>query len=107
LASLVSVLIAGVACGYGSVLAIADAAAGWDGSVLAAHGTRRHPVTGEFESPSAATLGRLGALVDVDALEAALSEWIAGPALAAPVPPRTEAPSASHAASSIGGTSAA
>jgi predicted transposase YbfD/YdcC len=85
LASLVSVLIAGVACGYASVLAIAGAAAGWDGQVLAAHGTRRHPVTGAFDPPSAATLGRLPALVDAEELEAALSEWIAGPALAAPV----------------------
>ena len=85
LASLVSVLIAGVACGYASVQAIADAAAGWDGLVLAAHGTRRHPVTGAFDPPSAATLGRLGALVDVDELESVFSEWIAGPALAAPV----------------------
>jgi predicted transposase YbfD/YdcC len=92
LASLVSVLIAGVACGHASVLAIAGAAAGWDGQVLAAHGTRRHPVTGEFDPPSAATLGRLPALVDVDELEAALSEWIAGPALAAPVPGKQQPP---------------
>jgi len=43
LASLVSVLVAGVACGYSSPLAIAGAAAGWDQEVLAAHGTRRNP----------------------------------------------------------------
>jgi hypothetical protein len=46
LGSLVSVLVAGVACGYSSFLAIAGAAAGWDQDVLAAHGTRRNPVTG-------------------------------------------------------------
>jgi hypothetical protein len=45
LGSLVSVLIAGVACGYTSLLAIAGAAAGWGQDVLAAHGTRRNPVT--------------------------------------------------------------
>ena len=39
LGSLVSVLVAGVACGYSSPLAIAGAAAGWDQEVLAAHGT--------------------------------------------------------------------
>jgi hypothetical protein len=36
LGSLVSVLVAGVACGYSSPLAIAGAAAGWDRDVLAA-----------------------------------------------------------------------
>src|SRR5512132_1717701 len=46
LSSLVSVLVAGVACGYSSFLAIAGAAAGWDPEVLAAHGTRRNRVTG-------------------------------------------------------------
>ena len=55
LGSLVSVLVAGVACGYSSFLAIAGAAAGWDQAVLAAHGTRRNPVTGEFEPLRLAT----------------------------------------------------
>jgi hypothetical protein len=47
LASLVSVLVAGVACGYASILAIAVAAAGWDPEVLAAHGSAatRRPVS--------------------------------------------------------------
>jgi hypothetical protein len=70
-----------VACGYSSFLAIAGAAAGWDPEVLAAHGTRRNPVTGAYEPPSASTLGRLPALLDADELEAALSAWLAGPAL--------------------------
>jgi predicted transposase YbfD/YdcC len=81
LSSLVSVLVAGVACGYCSFLAIAGAAAGWDQEVLAAHGTRRNPVTGAYEPPSASTLGRLPAMLDADELEAALSAWLAGPAL--------------------------
>ena len=38
LGSLVSVLVAGVACGYSSSLAIAGAAAGWDQEVLARTG---------------------------------------------------------------------
>ena len=46
LGSLVSVLVAGVACGYSGPLAIAGAAAGWDQEVLAAHGTRRNPGPG-------------------------------------------------------------
>ena len=81
LSSLVSVLVAGVACGYSSFLAIAGAAAGWDPEVLAAHGTRRSPVTGAYEPPSASTLGRLPALLDADELEAALAGWLTGPAL--------------------------
>jgi predicted transposase YbfD/YdcC len=81
LASLVSVLVAGVACGYTSILAIAQAAAGWDQEVLAAHGTRRDPATGRHEPPSASTLGRLPALLDADELEAGLSGWAAAAAL--------------------------
>lgn len=92
LGSLVSVLVAGVACGYSSVLAIAGAAAGWDPEVLAAHGTRRNPVTGAYEPPSASTLGRLPALLDADELEAGLSACLApvalDPALAARVAAR-------------------
>ncbi|HEV3295613.1 MAG TPA: transposase family protein [Streptosporangiaceae bacterium] len=81
LASLVSVLVAGVACGYASILAIAVAAAGWDPEVLAAHGVRRNPQTGEHEPPSASTLGRVPARLDAGELEAGLSGWIAAAAL--------------------------
>ena len=81
LASLVSVLIAGVACGYSSPLAIAGAAAGWDPEVLAAHGTRRNPRTGLHEPPSASTLDRLPALLDAGELEAGLTAWLAPAAL--------------------------
>jgi len=81
LASLVSVLIAGVACGYSSPLAIAGAAAGWDPEVLAAHGTRRSPRTGLHEPPSASTLDRLPALLDAGELEAGLTAWLAPAAL--------------------------
>jgi predicted transposase YbfD/YdcC len=92
LASLVSVLVAGVACGYASVLAIAVAAAGWDPEVLAAHGVRRNPRTGAHEPPSASTLGRVPALLDADELEAGLQGWIAaaalGPRLAARIAAR-------------------
>ncbi len=95
LGSLVPVLVAGVACGYSSFLAIAGAAAGWDQDVLAAHGTRRNPVTGLHEPPSASTLGRLPALLDADELEAGLSGCLApvalDPALAARVAARAAA----------------
>jgi predicted transposase YbfD/YdcC len=81
LGSLVSVLVAGVACGYSGPLAIAGAAAGWDQQVLAGHGCRRNPRTGLHEPPSASTLGRLPALLDADELEAGLSAWVAPAAL--------------------------
>ena len=81
LGSLVSVLVAGVACGYSSPLAIAGAAAGWDQEVLAGHGIRRNPRTGVFEPPSASTLDRLPALLDAGELEAGLTAWVAPAAL--------------------------
>jgi hypothetical protein len=92
LASLVSVLVAGVACGYASILAIAVAAAGRDPEVLAAHGVRHNPQTGEHAPPSASTLGRVPARLDADELEAGLPGWIAaaalGPRLAARIAAR-------------------
>src|SRR5258707_9451766 len=91
LGSLVSVLVAGVACGYSSILAIAGAAAGWDRDVLAAHGTRRNPVTGRHDPPSASTLARLPALLDADELEAGLSPCLAPVALDPPLAARTAA----------------
>ena len=83
LASLVSVLVAGVACGYTSMLAIAGAAAGWGQDVLAGHGCWPSPTTGQLVAPSTSTLTRLSALLDADELEAALSGWLAPVALAA------------------------
>jgi len=88
LASLLSVLVAGVACGYGGPLAIAQAAAGWDQEVLAAHGCRRCPATGLLVAPSASTLGRLPKLADADELEAGLSACLAAAALDPVVPAR-------------------
>jgi predicted transposase YbfD/YdcC len=81
LSSLVSVVVAGVACGYTSPLAIAQAAAGWDQEVLAGHGCWRSPVTGRLVAPSVSTLTRLPALLDADEVEAALSAWLAPAAL--------------------------
>jgi predicted transposase YbfD/YdcC len=95
LASLVSVLVAGVACGYSGPLAIAQAAAGWDQQLLAAHGTRRNPATGLREPPSASTLGRLPRLLDADELEAGLSGWAAAAALDARLATRVAARRAS------------
>ncbi|MGH3195833.1 MAG: hypothetical protein ACRDOH_13830 [Streptosporangiaceae bacterium] len=81
-------LVTGVAGGHRGPLAIAQAAAGWDQDVLAAHGCRRSPATGLPEAPSASTLNRLPRLLDADELEAALSACLAAAALNPQVPAR-------------------
>ena len=91
LASMLSVLVAGVACGYSGPLAIAQAAAGWDQEVLAGHGCRRVPATGLLAAPSASTLYRLPAQLDADAFEAGLSACLAAAALDPQIPARAAA----------------
>ena len=86
LPSLVSVMIAGAAAAHGGPLAVAQAAAGWDQEVLAAHGCRVSPRTGLRVPPSASMLGRLGKLLDADELEAALSASVAAAALDPAIP---------------------
>ena len=87
LPSLVSVTIGGAAAGHGGPLAVAQAAAGWDQDVLAAHGCRVSARTGLRVPPSASMLGRLHRFLDADELEAALSASVAsaapGPAIPA------------------------
>ena len=77
----VSVLVAGVACGYGTPLAIGQAAAGWDQEVLAAHGCRVSPPAGLRVAPSARTLYRIPEILDPDEFEAALTGALADAAL--------------------------
>jgi predicted transposase YbfD/YdcC len=81
LAPVISVLAAGAACGYGSPLAIAEAAAGWDQEVLAAHGCRVSPSDGLRVPPSARTLYRIPEILDADEFEAALTGALADAAL--------------------------
>ena len=77
LPSLVPVMAAGAAAALTGPLAVAQAAAGWDQEVLAAHGCWTCPRTGLRASPSASMLGRLARLLDADELEAALSAAVA------------------------------
>jgi DDE_Tnp_1-associated len=79
LAPVVSVLVAGAACGYRGPLAIAEAAAGWDHDLLAAHGCRIGPATGLRVAPSARTLYRVPQGLDADELEAALADAALAP----------------------------
>ena len=86
LVSLVSVLVPGVAAACSGPLAVAQAAAGWEQEVLAAHGCWKSPRTGLRTAPSASMLDRLGKLLDPDDLEAALPACLAGIALDPAVP---------------------
>jgi predicted transposase YbfD/YdcC len=86
LVSLVSVLVAGVAAAHSGPLAVAQAAAGWDQEVLAAHGCWTCPRTGLRAAPSASMLDRLPKLLDTDEFEAALSASVAVIALDPAIP---------------------
>ncbi len=86
LPSLVSVLVAGVAAALSGPLAVAQAAAGWDQEVLAAHGCRISPRTGLRVPPSASMLDRLPKLLGADEFEAALSASLAAMALDPAIP---------------------
>ncbi len=86
LASLVSVLVAGVASGCRGALAVAQVAAGWPQEVLALHGCRLRPRTGQHEAPSASTLDRLPRALDAGQFEAALTGALAAMALSPVVP---------------------
>ena len=86
LPSLVSVMVAGVAAALSGPLAVAQAAAGWDQEVLAAHGCRISPRTGLRVAPSASMLDRLPKLLDADEFEAAVSACVAAAALDPAIP---------------------
>jgi hypothetical protein len=86
LPSLVSVLVAGVAGACSGPLAVAQAAAGWDQDVLAAHGCWVSPRTGKRTPPSASMLDRLPGLLDPDGFEAALTAAVAIVALDPAIP---------------------
>jgi predicted transposase YbfD/YdcC len=86
LVSLISALVAGVAAACTGPLAVAQAAAGWDQEVLAAHGCWRSPRTGLLAAPSASTLDRLPKLLDPDELEAALTAAATAVALDPAIP---------------------
>jgi predicted transposase YbfD/YdcC len=81
LAPVMSVLVTGAAGGHRGPLAIAEAAAGWDQELLAAHGCRISPATGLRIAPSARTLYRVPEELDADEFEAALTAALADVAL--------------------------
>jgi predicted transposase YbfD/YdcC len=78
LGAVLAVAVAAVLAGARSLAAIGEWAADAPGPVLAALGVRRHPLTGAWRSPAEATVRRVLACVDPDALDRAIGAWLAG-----------------------------
>jgi predicted transposase YbfD/YdcC len=72
------VAVAAVLAGARSLAAIGEWASDAPGQVLAALGVRRDPLTGAFRPPGEATVRRVLARVDPDALDRAIGAWLAG-----------------------------
>jgi predicted transposase YbfD/YdcC len=77
LASVLAVSAAAVLAGARSVTAIAEWAADAPGPVLAALGLRRDPLTRRCHVPGEATIRRVLARVDGDAVDATVGAWLA------------------------------
>ena len=92
LVTVLAVAVAAVLAGATSLAAIGEWAADAPGPVLAALGVRRHPLRRVWRPPSEATVRRVLARVDPDALDRAIGAWLAGQQ---PLPPTTRPPSAS------------
>jgi predicted transposase YbfD/YdcC len=91
LVGVLGVTVCAVLAGARSLAAIGEWASDAPGQVLAALGTRRDPLTGAWQPPAEATVRRVLARVDPDALDRAIRAWLAAqqpPPLAAPYPPR-------------------
>jgi predicted transposase YbfD/YdcC len=90
LSAVLAVAVAAVLAGARSLAAIGEWAADAPGPVLAALGTRRDPLTGAWRPPAEATVRRVLARVDPDALDRAVGAWLAAqhpPPAANPAPP--------------------
>ncbi len=95
LGAVLAVAVAAVLAGARSLAAIGEWAADAPGQVLAALGTRRDPLTGAWRPPAEATVRRVLARVDPDALDQVIGRWLAGqqpPAGPGPPAPRRPRP---------------
>jgi hypothetical protein len=77
LTTVLAVAVAAVLTGARSLAAIGEWASDAPGQVLAALGVRRDPWTGTFRPPGEATVRRVLARVDADALDLAIGCWLA------------------------------
>jgi hypothetical protein len=89
------VAVCAVLAGAKSLAAIGEWAADAPGQVLAALRTRRDPLTGAFRPPAEATVRRVLACVDPDALDRAIGQWLTRqqpppPASRPPLPQRPQ-----------------
>jgi predicted transposase YbfD/YdcC len=95
LVGVLGVAVCAVLAGAKSLAAIGEWAADVPGPVLAALGTRRDPLTGAWRPPAEATVRRVLARVDPDALDRAIGAWLAAqqppPPANQPPPPRAVA----------------
>jgi predicted transposase YbfD/YdcC len=78
LVGVLGVAVCAVLAGARSLAAIGEWAGDAPGQVLAALGTRRDPWTGAFRPPGEATVRRVLARIDPDALDRAIGAWLAG-----------------------------
>jgi predicted transposase YbfD/YdcC len=85
LGAVLAVAVAATLAGARSLAAIGEWAADAPGPVLAALGVRPHPLRGVWRPPSEATVRRVLARVDPDALDLVIGAWLAGQQ---PPPPR-------------------
>jgi predicted transposase YbfD/YdcC len=77
LATVLAVAVAAVLAGARSLAAIGEWASDAPGQVLAAFGVRRDPWTGVWQPPGEATVRRVLARVDPDALDRVIGAWLA------------------------------
>jgi predicted transposase YbfD/YdcC len=92
LVGVLGVAVCAVLAGARSLAAIGEWAADAPGQVLAALGIRRDPLTGAWQPPAEATVRRVLARIDPDALDRAIGAWLASQP---PRPPSTRPPPAS------------
>jgi len=77
LVGVLGVAVCAVLAGAKSLAAIGEWASDAPGQILAALGTRRDPLTGTFRPPAEATVRRVLARIDPDALDRAIGAWLA------------------------------
>jgi predicted transposase YbfD/YdcC len=77
LVGVLAVAVAAVLAGARSLAAIGEWAADAPQPVLAALGIRRHPLRGAYQPPGEATVRRVLARVDADALDLVIGRWLA------------------------------
>jgi predicted transposase YbfD/YdcC len=87
LATVLAVAVCAVLTGAGSLAAIGEWASDAPGQVLAALGVRRDLLTGTWRPPGEATVRRVLARIDADALDRAVGAWLAAQQ-PSPPPPR-------------------